>query len=314
LLKTLNRGPQGVRRTASPAVLAVVLLIGAAGCADSGAADEGALAISPSAARQAAAGIYVGTGRLDAIEQKLISTCMRAAGFDYQVLPQQQDRGVPQDYADDVARARTEGYGLAAEQARTAASIALDEADRDVSPAQQARYREALSGPPDAETASARSPLGDVVEASTQGCRAKAWTTLYGSVKNALAFSEFRLNTVRAVLFRARADSAPVQDALKDWQACMADRGYPDMEDRNSARGLAFVTYDDVDMTQAREFELKIAEADATCDKASGYSEAARPVEDEALARFITDHEAEVTAVQEIQRQAVAAARNTSAE
>ncbi|MGL5826206.1 MAG: hypothetical protein ACRCYU_15540 [Nocardioides sp.] len=280
-----------------------LLTLGLSGCGAS-ARDERALSISPEDARRAAAGIYVGSGRLWYVEQQLISRCMRKAGFDYGVLPQGPDRTMRTDYSDDVTKARATGYGLLEELRNTRRVIAAEESD-DASAASDL----ALSGPPDAKKVKIGTLDGAVVSASSVGCRAEVWTALYGGVLEAVQFTEFQDNTVYGILYSAREDSEATNDAFDRWKECMEKRGYPDLEERDSAQALANGEYDKGDDAVARSLELKIAEADALCDQESGYTSAAVKAENAALARFITDHEAEVAGFQEIQRNALAVAR-----
>ncbi|MGL5826208.1 MAG: hypothetical protein ACRCYU_15550 [Nocardioides sp.] len=287
--------------TAIAATIWLTLAVSACGSAG----DDRPLSIGPEDARRAAAGIYVGSGRLWYVEQQLISRCMRKAGFDYQVLPQGPDRTMRTDYSDDVAKARATGYGLLDQIRAGRRVMALEESEAGESAARD----RALTGPPGAKVVRIRSTEGDTITSSSVGCGAEAWTELYGSVAEALQFTEFQANTVYGILYSAREDSEATNDAFDRWKECMEKRGYPDLEERDSAQALAYGEYDRGDDAAARSLELKIAEADALCDQESGYTSAAVKAENAALARFITDHEAEMAGFQEIQRNALAIAR-----
>lgn len=285
-----------------PVVMTTCFLAVSCAALDRGDTD---LAVSPSEARAAIQGMFVGSGRLRYVEEELTAACMGKKGFSYKVFPQRPDRVLRVDYANDVDTARRVGYGLAQDAALTADLLRAEESAGGQG---GAAYHEALYGPPNSPLVRVRSAGGDEVEMSSAGCKANAQKELYGSVSKALVFSEFQANTIYSVLFHSRQKDSAVQDAFEDWKTCMAGRGYP-FKYRNSGWGTVKTAYVENPST-AKATEFKTAIDDAECDVESGYTRAARPVEDLALAKLITEHEAEITALQEIRRTAVSNAQN----
>lgn len=277
------------------------------GCGLGGGDSADQLSISPDDARAAVAGIYVGSGRLDYTEQALVSQCMHKHGLAYQVLPQRSDQSIDVGYASDVQHAQSTGYGLEAKVAADERALAAEAgADR------TNEYTRRLFGDDGAETVRIQSAMGDVLEANGTGCLASARRTLYGSVAKALEIIEFRHNTVRAILYRARQEDE-VQEVFSDWRDCMSERGYADISDRNYGVAAAREVYAEEGLEKGRSAERRIAVDDATCDAEAGYSSIAEPAENRALAEFITENEAEIAALQETQREAIVRAENALA-
>lgn len=295
-----------IRRQVLGGVATVLLLsLSLSACGDG---EEVALSIAPAEARRATAGLYVGDARLRFAEQSLIARCMQRRGLPYQVAAEGADAGLPTMSVNDVEKARNEGYGLRTELTRADEVTSLEDDRIDLPRRQQQEYERVLFGPPRAAQASTRSLEGDVVSASTEGCIAQARTQLFGSVENFLTLSEFLGNSVRLVMYQARQESPEVQDAFGGWRDCMADAGYPDLDERNGGEALVRVAYAE-QPASAADLETEVAVTDAGCDREVGYSDVATTAENRALAEYFSQYEGQIAGIQEIKNQAVDNAR-----
>ncbi|MFF9088476.1 hypothetical protein ACF1BE_19015 [Streptomyces sp. NPDC014991] len=164
-------------------------------------------------------------------EQVLISRCMAARGFRYEVTAVagtsgEGARSFPY-VIDDVAWARAHGYGGRQERLRAEARRA-DPNQRyfhGLPPAARAAARTALMGSSPVGL-SVRAPTRMTITASTEGCIADAERTLYGDLEGWFRVKVITINLRPVRETRVRRDRRYVA-AVGQWAACMRAAGRP---------------------------------------------------------------------------------------
>ncbi|CAM5345807.1 hypothetical protein GCM10010329_00110 [Streptomyces spiroverticillatus] len=209
-------------------------------------------------------------------EQRLTAACMRERGWSYQPLTWHAD--VPQPEADprradDVELRRRAGYGAAVPERPSADPNGVRL--RAMGKAQRERYGQALFGTP-GHRIEVKLPDGTAFM-NTDGCIAQTENRLYGDLKVWLGAQMSVMNLEGEISRRNFADPQ-VERTVRPWRACMKEAGhtYPDPE----AAKAAFVSAYGELATRAgrnpggaqelRRREIRVAVADATCDRRVG--------------------------------------------
>ncbi|MFI8825711.1 hypothetical protein [Streptomyces sp. NPDC053431] len=176
--------------------------------------------------------------RLHQAEQRLVARCMSDHGFEYAVTPLGRTDDTPwaAPYgSDDEARAREEGYGLAALRTREAADRRTEEQARrtdpnnryatSLTPERRQAYDTALFGTR-RNAITVRLPRLGTLFTSADGCLSEARGTLYGDLAD--------WTRAKAVVSHLRTLTAPERErdprwtrALDAWRTCMRTAGFP---------------------------------------------------------------------------------------
>ncbi|MEU0255094.1 hypothetical protein ABZ299_21900 [Streptomyces sp. NPDC006184] len=242
--------------------LAAVLLLGGCGAATGGPAPGPGPA--GSSREPSAREVRV----LARAEQVLISRCMAARGFRYEVTEAAGATGEGArtfPYAvDDVAWARAHGYGGREDRLRAEARR-NDPNQRyfhGLRPSARAAARTALMGPSPVGL-SARTPTKMTITASTEGCIPDAERTLYGDLR-----AWFRVKVVTMNL-RPLRETRVHQDrryvaAVARWATCMRAAGRP-YTSPDESRQAAARYRESLPASEADAAGTALAVAEATC-------------------------------------------------
>ncbi|MFJ2740289.1 hypothetical protein ACIO3O_11525 [Streptomyces sp. NPDC087440] len=211
-------------------------------------------------------------------EQRLTAACMRERGWPYRPLTWRADVPRPETdprRADDVDLRRRAGYGAAAAATERPPADPNGDRLRAMAKAQRERYGQALFGTP-GHRIEVKLPDGTAFM-NTDGCIARAENRLYGDLKVWLGAQMSVMNLEGEISRRNFADPQ-VERTLRPWRACMKEAGhtYPDPE----AAKAAFVrAYGELaerggrhpdGARELRRREVRVAVADATCDRNTG--------------------------------------------
>ncbi len=205
----------------------------------------------------------------------LTGDCMRAHGFDYVVAPQPTQNADPREFPygiDDVAWARTNGYGFAQRAALGTAQHDNPNARyiESLTPDRRAAYAAAMFGST-SDQVSVTVPNGDVIVQNADGCLAEAERRLYGDFARWFRAQTITGNLEPAIEPKVFADPRYLT-AQRAWSACVRAQGYlasspADLESQAAAAGA--------------EAERKIATVDATCDVRTGLAATGRALDAE---------------------------------
>lgn len=303
-----------IRRRLREGSAALLVVSVAAGCTGGGSAAE-----PPASVRQGKgatpASVQIGVPedqrrRLNLAAERLIQGCMRAAGFRYTVKPPGEGSRSPLERrGDDVALARTDGYGTLTrlrdrDDQEDLGDRAAPPSDPDtdaLSRPERVRFTRTLHGTRREEI---RTFGGGVMTFGMDGCQAKAFGRLYGDVRKYLAVSVLADNVEG--LARGRVTQDPeYRSAVKKWSACMSGRGYH-FADPNAAREAATALYD-VRSLPARPLrrEIEQAVADAECHRSARLADIDARLYEKALRASVKQYESELLTYLELQRAAL---------
>lgn len=242
-------------------------------------------------------------------EQTLIAGCMRAAGFEYRVVPPPPQEAVLKPYGnDDVEQARRVGYGIGspATPARTGRGDGAGPIDanaayvRALPPDGQARFQAALTGPPDGPTGSVVLADGTQVGFTLGGCAGTARNALYGDADRYLTVATFVENLDTEIANRVLADES-YASAVERWRACVRREG-SEFRSPAAARDAAAAQ-------PAREKEIAVLSA--TCASETELVKTAERIDRGHRSRVYREHEGRVAAYVEMMRAAVKTAKRT---
>ncbi|MGW5346342.1 hypothetical protein [Streptomyces sp. NPDC004050] len=281
--------------TATTAALAVVLVLD--GC---GSPARGPVAREPSAAE---------SRTLARAEQVLISRCMAARGFPYEVaeVPQDGARSFPY-VVDDVAWAREHGYGGAEE--RAAARAREDDPNqryfRQLPAARRAAARTALMGAAPVGL-SAKAPTGVMITASADGCIADAQRTLYGDPATWFRVKVVTMN-LRPVREARVLEDARYAGAVAEWAACMKAAGRPHATPDESRRAAARWG-EELPPAEADAAAAELAVVEATCATGTPLARVSQSLDRAYGEELRTRYRAELTLRWRLQSEALPKAR-----
>ncbi|MFC0554209.1 hypothetical protein ACFFHJ_25275 [Planotetraspora thailandica] len=198
------------------------------------------------------------------------------------------------DYGLSVAEPRNDAYGTQANLHD--GSGAGEDPYRDQTDAERQKWGDAYFGPSSAVKIRVTLPNGSEVETSAEGCLAESQKQIFGSIEQMLKSENFAGNLPIEARKRANADPA-IRSLNASWTACMAKWGYSDLADPSAARAKASDFYNGAGGGFAAE--VKLAVADASCEKSLGYASARKRLEDRYYPATLMHFEPEVTAVQQ---------------
>ncbi|QES51699.1 hypothetical protein DEJ50_31455 [Streptomyces venezuelae] len=289
--------------------LLVAVLLTATGCvADKpGATDKPGTSGTDRAAD--AAGPDLTTAELHTLEraeQVLIGRCLRAQHFAYVEPGPEPEPGTRRFryVVDDIAWARSHGYGL--EQERRIA------ARKDADP--NARYFRSL--PPERRKAalaalngarpvglSVGMPGGGVASASDSGCTAGAQRNLYGDLRSWFSARLVVANLAPLYVPRVREDRR-FRQAEAAWARCMAGLGHRLAGPHESRQALAALVRG-LPPARARTAEIRLAVAEAECARDSGLAKTADALDEQYGAEVRHRYGAQIATRLRLQRSAL---------
>lgn len=213
--------------------------------------------------------------RLDDVERRLTSRCMRAHGYDLEAaIPTPTQRAARRERRfpygiDDVAWARRHGLG-APDSGRAGPS----QARRATSPRREAPgFQRALSGDR-RNVVEIRLPTGYTIGASRVGCAAAAQARLYGDMPRWFRANTLVMNFSAEVGRRVTADPAFVA-RVRAWSRCVGDAGHAarspqDMQERYLRRSAGLPP------ARRKALEVRMATAQARCVIRTGLASTGR--------------------------------------
>lgn len=247
----------------------------------------------------------IGAAELDLLhtaEQVLLRDCMRHAGFQMWISPQDpvpEARDFPY-VLDDIDWARRHGYGSDIERELIAAKK-NDPNQRyfqSLPPERRAAALIAVNGErPEGLTAT--TPDGATLKRSDKGCRTNAERELYGDA--ALWFQV--LSTVEALdslrTQRVLADTRYIE-AVRPWAECMhaAGRPYASPTDLRA-------TLTPVKQSPSRQEEISLAVTEATCAHSSGLAATADKLDQQHGRELRRQHQSDVDTLRQMQQNAL---------
>ena len=268
----------------------VVFASGMAGCGSSSEDAQSAISLADSAP----AGYPVNGMNSDLIDGLLpvapaisaaldvaIDSCMRTAGFRY--FPIEPVVRTPIEIDDPEFRAM-HGYGIA--ERRRASNAQAPELNpnqayyESLGPSAQRAYDTALTGDGGEQT---EIPLTDAKGQQTGtllagGCEYAAYGEVYGVPKEVIVQDISTLEAMRdGMIDRVNADSR-VRDAKAKWTRCMADKGWPEAEDRWYLRDALTQQFDaeGASLNDIEATERRAAADDTSCSESSGVDQLLR--------------------------------------
>ncbi|MET9958414.1 hypothetical protein ABZ128_04890 [Streptomyces sp. NPDC006326] len=215
-------------------------------------------------------------------EQVLISRCMGARGFPYEVTEVtgasgEGARSFPYG-VDDVAWARAHGYG-SREERRRAEARRSDPNQRwfqGLSPSERAAARTALMGASPVGL-SVQAPTGMTITASAEGCIADAERALYGDLKGWFRVKVVTMNLLPVREARVREDRR-YADAVGRWAACMRAAGRPYATPDDSRQAAAHYA-ESLPAQEADAAEIALAVTEATCATGTPLAQVSRALD-----------------------------------
>lgn len=291
----------------------VVLLIGLSGCSDyQPSPDTEASAIRAQMAWDSAQEQYKD---LQDIENRLVRRCLTEKGFKtFPPEPPSSDK--PRDRQRLVSPEPTDaarvGYGLDLRR-QPSPQVGSDDSAyyEGTTDEYKARLTRATYGP-DEDVVSFITPDGGTkVNIPRSGCLGEVRTRLFGDLKDYLRLSFTANNLV------GQNESAEVKDdpelvgAVGRWRECVEKAGYPGIQSPIEMRDKARRLYEGIDSADGRALdtavtsEIKIATADATCNKSAGLNEVYAATRAKAASESLAKHEADLVAWNAMVRKAL---------
>ncbi|WP_372727840.1 hypothetical protein [Nocardioides sp.] len=212
------------------------------------------------------AGWVADSVRIRVAEEVLVGDCLADRGHDYPAPPYSLLRPgaaatTPTVLADD------DSYGLLADA----------KAQREVPPPSPRRadaWQRDLYGPAGRQ-GSLTLPTGIEAQFPTRGCLAAAKRELYGSSLRA-ARVDTEIGAFRSDVAEEAGAQAPVRQALGAWVDCMRERGVAASSPHHAIDTLRTEYAEHGPTPEMADREAVVAQADADCDRASGYRDTYR--------------------------------------
>lgn len=200
-------------------------------------------------------------------ESELISACMTAQGFRYQVETSTLSGESDEERSLNMNERRSRGYGLASQYGSDKESVSTAANDTYVAGLSKKNadaYMKALRGGT-ADFREMRFGTGRDITFSSRGCEARSRTSLYGNLDDWVSVAYFPQNLNSEL--SPRVEKAPkYRAAMNDWRTCMRGRGYayasPDAaydQLKSAYRAQKKVT------AALRDREIAVAVADGEC-------------------------------------------------
>lgn len=245
-------------------------------------------------------------------KETLVRECMEDKGFSYWVVPpvSVEERGGYGYVQDDLGWARKHGYGglLEREAVKARTSDPNNAYLAQLTPAETARYEEALSGSESGPEVSAELPGGGTVRAPRDGCRAKAEGRLYGDYGSWFRVRKTTENLTPLFVPDLLRDERFV-NALSAWSVCMRAAGHP-YADPPAVRAAMEELTDGLSPSAAHATEVEVATAEARCATTSRLADTARSLEREYRDAQLRPHGDVVAELRRMEAGALARARD----
>jgi hypothetical protein len=292
--------------TARRTLLAVLLVLTAAGCSPGGEQPaRGPVALDVRPLSGATASTHADAVRLHDREERAVAACMSARGQTYTAQPRTASaRGEETNPYGllTVRKATQDGYGIVGEYLYQRSTPVP------ASEPHPASWQRALTGTP-AHRVSLRLADGVNLAYSSDGCVARARAEVYGADWNTV--EPLAVGLANRVLGAVEKD-ADYRAAVRSWSSCMTEAGHPatDLQAPRKAveSRLRKAASDERALRALGNDELRTARADAECQLDTGLSEAVRDVQRavekrlltaadrKTVARYVTDRHRALTA------------------
>ena len=224
--------------------------------------------------RAVVSALFDGNTRRAAAQEELIYRCMALRGFSYIKPPPPITMRIPQNYGLSVAEATRHGYRIQLKKPPKINSPIDQTAG--LSAEGKKAWGVALRGGEDGPVVHVAIP-GGVVEEPADGCLAAARTRIYGSLPQQVRLQNLAGHLTPMAQKRSAAD--PEMARLNQtWSGCMEAKGHHGLKTPEDARGEALEFHRGyIRLTHA---EIRLAVADAGCERVSGYARKRRLLED----------------------------------
>ena len=295
----------------------VALLLATTACAGDSDGGEPADAVLSSAAQLEA--------ELNNTQTRLRELCMTRKGFTVHPLTgRAKPRMItpPQPLLASVEVAREQGY-----QPTSPPDQAPPPADpfSRLPQAEQDRYHEAMSGPRVETTAVPGAngtvhmktkdedefvlPDGTRVYRPRQGCEGEVSRAVLVDFPRYAWLERVALYGLQDEVHRNAMNAPEPRTARAEWESCMAGKGYPGMTESETARRKAKSFYLSGTPATARNQEIELAVAHATCDSETGFEATKLEAWQREYVRYVETHETDLVAWHEYVRDALARAQ-----
>jgi hypothetical protein len=286
-----------------PSGVAALLALTLAGC---GPVEERAAETRPPA-HEAAPLTEAQLAVIDRAELVLVKKCMARHGQPYWVVPSlsADELRVPGYVLDDVGWARRHGYGGRIQQK----ALATKQRDRNIayraglSEAETRAYVRALSGGPGSPLLTTPLPGGGKVRAGNGGCEAEARKRLYGDPSAWFRADKTATNLTPLYVPQLVSDERFTQ-AQRLWAGCMRRAGYS-YADPGAIRSALPRLTQGLAPSRAHATEVRLAVAEATCARSTGFAETARRLEREHSAPVRARYARDIATRDRLQRAAL---------
>ncbi|MEU9228052.1 hypothetical protein AB0D40_27215 [Streptomyces massasporeus] len=244
---------------------------------------------------------------IDRAELVLTKKCMARHGHPYWVAPSMRadELRAPGYVLDDVGWARRHGYGGRIQQK----ALATKRHDRNItyraglSEAEARAYVRALSGGPGTPLLTTPLPGGGKVRASNGGCEAEARKRLYGDPSVWFRADKIATNLTPLYVPRLLRDERFTK-AQRLWAACMRRAGHSYTDPTAIRSALPRLTQG-LDPGRAHTTEVRLAVAEASCARSTGFAETARLLEREHSAPVRARYARDIATRDRLQRAAL---------
>ncbi|MFF8017998.1 hypothetical protein [Streptomyces sp. NPDC007929] len=294
------------RRLSTVAGVLLALAVALTGCGAVAEPAAGTRPAAPGGAPLTEAQLAV----IDRAELVLTKKCMARHGHPFWVAASMRadELRAPGYVLDDVGWAHRHGYGGRIQRK----ALATKRHDRNIayraglSEAEARAYVRALSGGPGSELLTTSLPGGGKVRVGNGGCEAEARKRLYGDPSVWFRVDKVATNLTPLYVPRLLRDEHFTK-AQRRWAACMrrAGHSYPDPTAIRAA--LPRLTQD-LDAGRAHATEVRLAVAEATCARETGFAETARRLEREHSAPVRARYARDIATRDRLQRAALARA------
>lgn len=294
------------------------LLIGLSGCGEDDQPSSNAEA-SAVRAQMAWNSAQQQTKELQDIENRLVRRCLTEQGFRIfppEPPPSNKSGDRRQLVSPDPADAARIGYGLdPRRQIKQEGGTDGSDYYNGTTDEYKARLTRAEYGPEE-DTVSFITPDGGTkVSTPRSGCLGHVRTRLYGDVKEYLRLSFTANNLVGQNESAKVKDDVKLADTIGRWRKCVDEAGYPGTQSTAEMRDKARRLYEGIASTDnsaldaALASEIRIATADATCNKSVGLNESYATAQAKAASKSLAKHETDLVAWNAMVRKALAKAQ-----
>ncbi|MFD5102114.1 hypothetical protein [Streptomyces albidochromogenes] len=247
-------------------------------------------------------------------EELLVKKCMEKSGFKYWAGPiaSVADRQGNGYVLTDIGWAKRYGYG--SELDRRAEKARLGDRNaaytRSLPKPDLVRYNTTLDGSPSHGVLSVDLPAGGTVQTTRDGCRAEAMEQLYGDFP-AWFRAKKTAQSLTALYAPDILRNKRFKDAVGAWATCMDKAGHPYADPPEIRAKLHRLTRG-LSPSRARDAEVELAVAEATCATTTPLVRTARSLERAERDKVLRRYREEMSAFQRMSLTALGRARTVT--